>query len=226
MPLDINRIQALCFDVDGTLSDTDDLYVHKIARFFNPIKFLFRDHDYAHFARRLIMWAEAPGNALMSIPDSLGLDDEISALVEWLNRHHPRPMKHFLLVPGVKEMLHRLHRVYPMAVVSARDEKSTRMFLDQFELTTLFQVIVTALTVEHTKPYPDPVLYAANAMGVPPAACLMIGDTTVDIHAGKAADAQTVGVLCGFGEEAELLRNGADLILQSTADVITLFGKI
>jgi phosphoglycolate phosphatase-like HAD superfamily hydrolase len=53
-------------------------------------------------------------------------------------------------------------------------------------------------------------------MGVFPAQCLMIGDTTVDIRAGKAAGAQTVGVLCGFGEEAELRRWGADLILPTT----------
>jgi phosphoglycolate phosphatase len=47
----------------------------------------------------------------------------------------------------------------------------------------------------------------------------MVGDTTVDIRAGRAAGAQTVGVLCGFGEEAELRRQGADLILPSTADL-------
>jgi len=104
-----------------------------------------------------------------------------------------------------------------MAVVSARDERSTLRFLDQLDLTPLFQVIVTAQTANHTKPYPDPVLFAARAMDVPAENCLMIGDTTVDIRAGKAAGAQTVGVLCGFGEEGELRRVGADLILPSTA---------
>jgi phosphoglycolate phosphatase len=44
----------------------------------------------------------------------------------------------------------------------------------------------------------------------------MIGDTTVDILAGRSAGAQTVGVLCGFGEEPELRRLGADLILERT----------
>ena len=39
-------------------------------------------------------------------------------------------------------------------------------------------------------------------MGVAPGNVLMVGDTTVDIRAGKAAGAQTVGVLCGFGQEA------------------------
>jgi len=39
------------------------------------------------------------------------------------------------------------------------------------------------------------------------------------MRAGKAADAQTVGVLCGFGEEDELLKMGADLILNSTSEL-------
>jgi phosphoglycolate phosphatase len=51
----------------------------------------------------------------------------------------------------------------------------------------------------------------------------MIGDTTVDMRAGKSAGAQTVGVLCGFGEEAELRKLGADLILKSTSDLTKIF---
>jgi phosphoglycolate phosphatase len=35
--------------------------------------------------------------------------------------------------------------------------------------------------------------------------------------AGKSAGAQTMGVLCGFGEEAELRRTGANEILPTTA---------
>ena len=39
----------------------------------------------------------------------------------------------------------------------------------------------------------------------------------VDIRAGRAAGSQTVGVLCGFGQQSELVRAGADLILPTTA---------
>jgi N-acetyl-D-muramate 6-phosphate phosphatase len=215
MSLDLQRIRALCFDVDGTLSDTDDVYVQKFAQFFP--RFLFRDPHRA--ARKFVMWIEAPGNALIGLPDIIGLDDELLGLWEWLNRHRPRPMKHFMLVPGVKEMLECLHGVYPMAVVSARDDKSTRAFLEQFELTGYFEEIVTAITAEHTKPYPDPILCAAEKMGVAPENCLMIGDTTVDIRAGRAAGTQTVGVLCGFGERKELERRGTDLILENTSEL-------
>ena len=221
MSLDMQRIRALCFDVDGTLSDTDDVYVQQISRFFP--RFLFRDPQRA--ARRFVMWVEAPGNALIGLPDIIGLDDELLGLWEWLNRHRPRPMKHFMLVPGVKEMLERLHGRYPMAIVSARDDESTRAFLEQFELSGYFQEIVTAITAEHTKPYPDPILYAADKLGVVPENCLMIGDTTVDIRAGKAAGSQTVGVLCGFGERPELERRGTDLILDSTSELASVLLK-
>lgn len=219
MPLELARLQALCFDVDGTLSDTDNLYVEKFLPFFRFVR------DPARAARRFVMWAEAPGNLLLGLPDRLGLDDELDQFAEWLNRRRPRPLRHFLLVPGVRDMLEKLAPHYPLAVVSARDDRSTRAFLDQFDLTPFFKVIVTSVSAPHTKPYPDPIIFAAGKMGVKPENCLMIGDTTVDIRAGKHAGCQTVGVLCGFGERPELERSGADLILETTAELVTALGK-
>jgi HAD superfamily hydrolase (TIGR01509 family) len=218
MSLDLTRIKALCFDVDGTLSDTDDLYVQKISRFFP--RFLFKEPD--HAARRFIMWIEAPGNALLGLADTLKLDDEMIAVINWLARHRRQPSKEFLLVPGVDEMLKQLHGRYPMAVVSARDEHGTMAFLERFDLVKYFDVIVTGLSASHTKPYPDPILFAAKKMGIAPENCLMIGDTTVDIRAGKSAGAQTVGVLCGFGEEPELKKMGADLIIKDTTKLLEI----
>jgi len=215
MALDIPRIKALCFDVDGTLSDTDDLYAHKISGLLP--RFLFRDPE--HTARRLVMWIEAPGNALLGFADTIGIDDEMTAFIDWLYRHRENPLKKFMLVPGVDELLSQLKGRYPMSVVSARDEKSTLRFLDQFDLVKYFDIIVTGLSAPHTKPYPDPILLAAQEMGVRPEECLMIGDTTVDMRAGKSAGAQAVGVLCGFGEAEELRQLGADLILMSTSDL-------
>jgi HAD superfamily hydrolase (TIGR01509 family) len=218
MPLDVGRIQALCFDVDGTLSDTDDLFVDTVKRLLKPLDvFSFLDRE--HIARRFVMWAEAPGNVVLGYADRLGIDDEAIALVEWLQRHRPRRQKTFRLIEGVREMLDELDGHYPMAVVSARDVKSTHMFLERFDLSRHFNCVATALTCEHTKPYPDPILWAAGRMGVAPENSLMIGDTTVDIRAGRSAGAQTVGVLCGFGDEAELRRMGADEILKSTAEL-------
>lgn len=220
MPLYPQKVQALCFDVDGTLSDTDDLYAQKVSKFLPKI--IFKDPN--HTARRIVMWIEAPGNALLGLADRLGLDDEMVAVIDWLSRHRKHSDKKFLLVHGVDEMLKQLHGRYPMAVVSARDEKGTMAFLEQYGLVKYFDVIITGLSAEHTKPYPDPVLLAAKKMNAAPENCLMIGDTTVDIRAGKAAGAQTVGVLCGFGEEPELRKIGADEIIADTPNLLELLG--
>jgi HAD superfamily hydrolase (TIGR01662 family) len=220
MPLHVSRIQAICFDVDGTLSDTDDVLQGRLERLLKPVKFLFPRRDLRQVARQLVMASEAPANFLIGIPDILHLDDELFALADWVARKsHTRPKK-FLLIPGVKEMLEELSQNYPLAVVSARDRRTTEIFLDQFDLKKYFKIIVTAQTCAYTKPFADPVLYAAEELGVAPDECLMVGDTTVDMRAGNNAGAQTVGVLCGFGEEYELRKYDADMILASTPELI------
>jgi N-acetyl-D-muramate 6-phosphate phosphatase len=220
MPLHVSRIRAICFDVDGTLSDTDDVLQDRLERLLKPFKFFFPRRDLRQVARRLVMTSEAPANFLIGIPDLLGLDDEIFALADWVARKsHKKPGK-FRLIPGIKEMLAALSKIYPLAVVSARDTRTTEMFLEKFDLKQYFKVIVTAQTCAHTKPFADPVLYAAQEMGVPPEDCLMVGDTTVDMRAGNNAGAQTVGVLCGFGEAAELHKYEADMILAATPELV------
>jgi len=216
MSLDLTRVKALCFDVDGTLSDTDDLYTQRVLPFLP--RFLFKDADY--IARRLVMWVEAPGNALLGFADTIGIDDEMVAVINLLSRNRRHTSGEFLLVPGVDEMLKQLHGRYPMVVVSAREERSVMAFLEQFDLVKYFDVIVSGLSTERTKPYPDPILFAAQKISVSPENCLMIGDTTVDIRAGRSAGAQTVGVLCGFGEEFELKKLGADVILEDTTKLV------
>ncbi|MBN2147068.1 MAG: HAD family hydrolase [Anaerolineales bacterium] len=224
MALEPERIRALCFDVDGTLSDTDDLFVQKISSWLRIVRFIFPNRDPRRFARWFVMRTETPGNYLYGIPDRLGVDDEIAATGDLIYRlglgKTPKP---FLIIPGVQEMLSDLVGRFPLSVVSARGQRSTQRFLEQYGLEPYFKCVATAQTCARTKPYPDPILWAAQKMDVPVSQCLMIGDTRVDIQAGKAAGVQTIGVLCGFGEEDELVRAGADLILPTTADLAGVF---
>ena len=226
MTLEISRIRALCFDVDGTLRDTDDQYVDQLAHWLIPLSILFAGRDVRPFARRVIMATESPATMLYSLPDRLGIDNHLSALVDFFYRQgQPRPIGKFPVVLNALETLKMLAIHYPMAVISARNERTTLAFLAQSEMLPLFQYIATAHTCRHTKPYPDQVIWAAQKMGVPADACLVIGDTTVDIRAGKSAGAQTVGVLCGFGQEVELRNAGADEIIASPAELPALLGQ-
>jgi HAD superfamily hydrolase (TIGR01509 family) len=219
MSLDPARVRALCFDVDGTLSDTDDYYANRISRWLRRVPFT---GDPNRLARCLVMWMESPGNALLALADAIGLGTPIMVLINWMYRHRKRHSQPPPVVPGVVEMLDAVRGRYPMAIVSSRDEQGTMAFLQARDLVQYFPVIITALSARRTKPYPDPVCLAAQTMKVAPEACLMVGDTTVDIRSGRSAGAQTVGVLCGFGEEAELRRQGADSILCTTAQLAGL----
>ena len=219
--LDTRRIQAICFDIDGTLSDTDDLLVARLARWLRPLAWLLPATTPQRLARRLVMASETPLNELYEATDRLGLDAPLLRLGRALSvlfPSHRTPT--YRLIPGVRAMLESLASHYRLAVVSARPRPSTLGFLEYFGLTPYFGgCIATAETCERTKPDPAPLRWAARCLDVPPEACLMVGDTTVDIRTGRAAGAQTVGVLCGFGEADELRRAGANLILPSTADL-------
>jgi HAD superfamily hydrolase (TIGR01549 family) len=220
MQLQVSQIRAICFDVDGTLSDTDDVMVAQLAGLLYPFHFLFPGKDLVRVARSIVMEVDVPGNFLLGLPDLVGLDDEIFTLKDWLLRQSKKKTKPFQLIPGTREMLENLVQRYPLAIVSARDTTTTMEFLNQFHLAGYFECIATDQTCPHTKPFADPILWAAGEMGVPPAACLMVGDTTVDMRAGKAAGAQTVGVLCGFGEQDELRKYGADMVLNRTDELV------
>jgi N-acetyl-D-muramate 6-phosphate phosphatase len=225
MPLNTSLIQAICFDIDGTLSDTDDLWLQKTLPLVQPFQRIFPKMEPSIITRRLIMGLETPGNYMYYLLDCMGLDGFAGMIYNWINRSvfHPRAKK-YLIVPGVKQTLETLEHRFPMAVVSARDHAGTIGFLQTFDLDPHFRVIATSQTCQYTKPFPHPILWAAAQMGVKPENCLMVGDTSVDIRAGKAAGAQTVGVLCGFGKEKELRRAGADLILNSPLDLLASLG--
>ena len=162
MPFDPSKVQALLFDVDGTLADTDDAYIARAAKLLRPAEFLFPNRDPRPFLRWGVMTSESPLNTLMGLPDFLGIDDELVAFTNWLSdvRGH-KPAERFAIMAGVAPMLERLSQRYPPAVVTARSERSINTFLEQFNLRPYFKAVASAQTAAHTKPYPDPVQWAA-----------------------------------------------------------------
>jgi len=225
MPFDPARVQAVLFDLDGTLADTDDQFIRRAGEMMRRLNALFPKHDPTNFLRWSLMVSETPLNMLMGLPDRLGLDGPLAQVADWIVEHgRLTTSAQFELMAEVDQLLPRLAAHYPLAVVTARNARETAAFLDQFSLGGNFRAVASALTAQHTKPYPDPVIWAARELNVPVENCVMVGDTTVDILAGKRAGTQTVGVLCGFGERRELEQTGANAIIEHTTDVEALLG--
>lgn len=220
MPLDTSRIQAILFDVDGTLRDTDDQYVARLAAVLRPLRWLLPQRDASKAARWLVMRFEGPVNRLIGLADKLGLDAALHKFFDWANPWKGRRQEvHFALVAGAHKAVRTLAQRFPLAVVTTRGAGSTRAFLEGTGLAQHFQAVVDGLSTRRGKPAPDPVIRAARQLGVAVENCLMVGDTVVDALAAKRAGAQAVGVLSGFGEEEELIAQGADLLLASVADL-------
>ena len=239
MALDLTRVRALVFDVDGTLADTDDHLVQQLAQAIDVVPGV-SGRRAEKLARRVVMAAETPVNTAYGLLDKLGLDDEFSRIkgavasardrLETIRERNEDPagtrnaaaaddVPHDM-VPGVQDMLHALAARYPMCTVSTGHQERVDAFLHHYGVRKLFRTVNTAQTAPRMKPYSDPILYAAEAMVVPPEAVLVIGDTTVDMEAARAAGAQAIGVLCGFGTESELRATGACMVVETTSDVL------
>ena len=237
MALDFARIDALVFDIDGTLADTDDHLVAQIADVLDAVPFV-SGRRAASLARKIVMGAETPVNAAYGLLDALGLDDEFAAVKDAVkglaeraehqrlrSEEHPAEAADEVphdMVPDVEQMLHALAERFPISAMSTGGEARIRAFLEHHGVLHHFAAVAGAQTTPRMKPHPDPLVHCAEAMGVAPDRCLVVGDTTVDMETAAAGGAQAVGVLCGFGTEDELLATGADEILATTSDLLGL----
>jgi phosphoglycolate phosphatase len=221
--IDLSSIEAILFDIDGTIADTDDAIVARLERWFQPFQRILSGQDAHATARSFVMRIETPVNGLVGWLDHTGLDQFIGPVLERLHRLRGiADRSHAALIPGIVSSLDRLGQKYPLGIVTAREQQSALAILEAHGLRSRFQCVATARTCRRAKPHPDPILWAVNELGVSPQGCIMVGDTTTDIRAGKAAGVHTVGVLCGFGEREELEEAGADLILGNTAELAKL----
>ena len=220
-----HKVKAILFDIDGTLSDSDDQAVARVKRILSPFNFFINEKRRHAFARWLVMAIESPGNFVYNLADRMELDSLFIKILNQRSRNKKHKLKKYWIIPGVEAMLEKLEKRLLMGIVSARDEASSLAFIHQFGLRHYFKVVVTSQTCHHTKPFPDPLLFAARELNIEPENCLMVGDTTVDMRAAQLAGMQAVGVLCGFGTQRELLRAGANLILESPAELADLIER-
>ena len=212
------EVEAILFDLDGTLIDTDDTVIERGARWLQPLARLLPRGDPERVLRRAIMVSEGPTNALLTFLDILGLDDEFFALGDRLRQLRGlRTPANFQPVDGIVEAVRELSGRYPLGIVTTRSRRDAQAFLEQHALAGCFSVVVTHEDTRRLKPHPEPIHCAAKQLGAAIERCLMVGDTSLDVRAAKAAGAYAVGVLCGFGERGDLV--GADLILETTAEL-------
>ena len=134
--------------------------------------------------------------------------------------------KHLLdrtrLCRGVCEALDRLSWA-SFAVVTNKPESFSRRILDGLGIGTRFCTILGGDSVQKRKPNPEALFQAIENCHASRTETAMIGDSAVDIQAGKAAGVTTCGVLGGFRPREELEAAGCDLIIESLLELPQYF---
>jgi phosphoglycolate phosphatase-like HAD superfamily hydrolase len=108
MALDAAKIQAVLFDIDGTLSDTDDQMMKRAEGMLYPTRLFLDEKKRQAAARWLVMAVESPGNAIYNLADRFDLDSLFVKLLDLRARSRKHKLKEYWLIPGVGEMLKTL----------------------------------------------------------------------------------------------------------------------
>jgi phosphoglycolate phosphatase len=126
------------------------------------------------------------------------------------------------LCPHAKEALDSLSWA-KFAVVSNKPEGFSRHILEGLGVARRFCIILGGDSIQNRKPDPEALFKAIDFCGARPSETAMIGDSAVDIEAGKAAGVTTCGILGGYRPAEKLRAAGADLIITDLLELATHF---
>lgn len=145
--------------------------------------------------------------------DLLQVDDRESAMLVRLYRERFESHGGPLLRPAVG-LLDALDAFkVPMAVVTTKAVEPARFVLRTLEIEDRFAAVVGVDTVRRPKPDPEGVRVALARMGVGALRSVFVGDTVMDVLAGKGAQVKTVAVTSGHGDVDELRAAAPDAII-------------
>lgn len=209
---------AILFDLDGTLADTlEDIMAAMNATRRAAGLATIEDEDLVR------SWIGRGAPRLLACSLGAGADPvQVDGLVRIFRRLYPAVSgEHARLMPGVEELLDRLAaRACPLAVATNKPRAATLVLLDALGIRQRFHAVLTPDDVQdRTKPDPAMLLETARQLGVAPGDCLLVGDGPADIEGARSCGMPVAAVLDGFSPPEELLSLGADLYLDTIADL-------
>ena len=210
------RVKALLLDLDGTLVDSTEALKEAGRAGFTALGYANCNEGKIAFevARRLEQ--DLPIDDLFT---GLHISKEVEErfLPAYLNAYYSAVISKSKLFPNVKETLQTLWKRFPLALITLRYVVREQVIDELWHLgiKKYFHVVVTALDVEKPKPFPDALLLGAKKLGTSISECAIVGDSIVDIQAGKAAGAKTIAVLTGLFSRGELDKEKPDLIIEN-----------
>jgi len=190
MPFNSDELQAVIFDMDGVLVDTEVVY--KNTAFEVAKEQGFHMSDQLH--NSIVGLPYEVGGLI--IREAMGPDfsyDDFSQVLQ--ARIAARLMAQVPVKKGVVEFLNTLEELQiPVAVVTSSGAEAANHHLSRSDLIASFETIITRDDVDNGKPHPEPYLLAAERLEVEPQFCLAIEDSYNGVRSAHGAGMLTIMV--------------------------------
>jgi phosphoglycolate phosphatase len=219
------RLEAVLFDLDGTLLDT----AADIALALNRTMV---EYDFEAVAEDDVRRMVGRGSPILieraAASQARAIDAATeAAMVERFFHHygHVEESSEGGSQPyaGAAESLRILHDAgLRTAVVTNKQHRFAAALLKRLGLADWVDVVVGGDTCVQRKPDPQPLLFACETLNLPPSASLMVGDSINDVQAARAAGIPIVCVSYGYNEGRDPRTLDCDVLLDSLAELPAL----
>lgn len=209
-------IQAVIFDVDGTLVDSNDLHVETW------------DIAFRHFGKEFSpqeLHRQIGKGGDQYLPVFLD-EKELREFGEELESYRSHLFQEEYLprvqgFPKVRDLLKRI-KAEGKRIVLASSGKSKELdtYKKKLQIEDLVEDETTSDDAEKSKPHPDIFAAALQKLGLPARAALVVGDTPYDVEAAAKIGLRTIGVLCGGFSAADLREAGAIALYRDPAELL------
>lgn len=211
-------IKLLIFDLDGTLIDSSLDITNAINYALKPLGLppLTTKDTIKMVGEGITRLIEK----LLSNVSLGGNDDVKKAVIDRFLEHYGNHLlDNTRAYPGVMETLEDL-RDYKKAVISNKREAFSIRILDGLGMSKFFDIIIGSDSTPEKKPSPLPVLRVLRELTTKPEEAIIIGDSNLDIEAGRAAGLKTVAVTYGY-RTLDVIKD-ADYVIDRIEDLLNL----
>jgi beta-phosphoglucomutase len=189
----MHTIKAFILDLDGVLTDTAEYHFQAWKRLAEEegVPFTREDNE----ALRGVSRRRSLEILLGDYRDRYA-EAEMQEMMARKNGYYQERLQEITegdFLPGAQRLMTEL-RERGMKIAIGSASKNTKTVLKQLGVLDFFDVIADGYSVERGKPAPDLFLYAADALDVPPAHCVVVEDAESGVAAALAADMIAVGV--------------------------------
>lgn len=215
-------VDAVLFDLDGTLVDTAPDLAHAL----NQQRQM---HGLPEMPLELVRPYASHGTVgLLQIGFAISPDHPAFAdlRAEYLALYEQNFTQFSTLFPGMMELLDELEmRGLPWGIVTNKPARFTGPLLEQMGLDERAATVISGDTCVHPKPHPEPLLAACREIGIAPTRCVYIGDAERDIEAAHACGMPALIAEYGYlGPQDNPLAWGADGFIQSPTALLDYLG--